>query len=176
MATKEFSIGKVVSHLKENPLLSGNKYKVILTDPFGMVDKPMMFNCHTASLPSHSIGTFEHAHNGPKRKIPNEEIFDDISLTFYLNKHIDEMMIIDNWLSIIGGTSKRKGQPSYTIEYYDNIIGQMDIEIYDNKGEYVRGMTFTEVYPTGKSDVDLSYNNEVPVDMTVTFAYREYTI
>ena len=81
MATRKYIEGKfnadtIISHLVDHPLLEPNRYEIIIT---GAVDinKSILINASECGLPGKSMGSFEHSIVGPKRKIPNEEIYDD---------------------------------------------------------------------------------------------------
>lgn len=167
MAT--FSLETIVGHLRDHPILEPNRYEVIITGPVE-IDQYILFNAHACGIPGTSIGSFEGSIVGPKRKLPNEEIYDDLSITFYNNHHIDEMYKIRKWMKLIGGDD------SYRISYYNDIIADINIIIYDLRENKIAEVKFTEAYPIGVSELELSYAGEAPSDITVNFAYHTYEI
>lgn len=168
MANK-FSIETIVGHLAANPLLEPNRYEVMITGPV-VINEHMLFNCSQAQIPGHNIGSFEHSIQGPKRKIPNEELFDDLSLTFYNGHHMYEIGAMYDWIHLISGRS------TYRIAYYNDIVADINISIYDLKEHKVAEVKFAEAYPIGVADVDLGYASDTPSITTVNFTYHSYKI
>ena len=165
----EFDLKTIVSHVTKNPLLDASRYKVTITGPL-QIDKSITFNCHTCDIPGHNIGTFSHSVIGPMRKIPNEEIYDDLSTTFYNNKYIDELKLIDRWIKMIGGNS------SWRMAYYNDIVGEMQIDIYDLQENLTSTVKIFEVYPMQVSETQLSYTSELPSNITVNWVYHSFEI
>jgi len=170
------SIRNIVSHISQFPLLEPNRFKVVITDPFNLLNEPILFNCHRCSIPAHSLGSFEHSVIGPKRKIPNEEIYDDLSISFYVNHHIDEMRAINDWINRIGGDTFSNQGSSWRISYYNDIVSDMEIGIYNLKGEKTTSVKIYEAYPIGVTELELSYGGDAPADITVNFAFHSYEL
>jgi len=169
----KFGIKQIVGHIANNPLLEPNRYEVIINGPVAIdaaKAKAISFSCSEASIPGHNIGTFEHSIAGPKRKIPNEELFDDLSLTFYNGHHMWEIGFIDDWMRLIAGES------NFRMSYYNDIVADINILIYDLRENKVADVRLTEAYPIGMADVPLSYDADGPSKLSVNFTYHTYTI
>ena len=162
-----FNIDKISAHIAENPFWEANRYEVIITGPVQFT-QPMMFNCSQAGIPGHNIGTFEHSIMGPKRKVPNEELFDDLTLMFYNTEHLDIINNITEWMKMIGGGG------TYRIAYYNDIVADINIVIYDLRENKIAEVKFAEAFPVGMAEVEMAYNAEVPGQTTVNFAYHTY--
>jgi len=169
MSKEYFNIQNIVGHIKEHPLLEPYRYDVIITGPVSL-DREIFLNCHRAVIPGHSIGSFEHSVIGPKRKVPTQEIYDDLSLSFYNSHHINEYDAINKWVSMIGG------YPNYRIAYYNDIVGEMAINIYSAEGEITRTIGVFEVYPVGISEISLGYSEDTPSEVTVNFTYHSFEV
>jgi hypothetical protein len=165
----KFNIDTIVSHINDNPLLHPHKYEVIVTGPVE-IPKSVLFNCHRCDVPGHTIGSFDFSLIGPRRKIPNEEIFDDLSTTFYVNHHINELKVINDWIKKIGGDQ------SFRIAYYNDIVSDMVINIYDLTDKLTASVKVYEAYPAGISDINLAYEADSPVDVTVNWTYHSFEI
>lgn len=163
----KFDIETIVGHLSENPLLEPNRYEVVITGPIE-VGRHMAFNCSQAGIPGYNIGSFDHSNIGPKRKVPNEELFDDLSLTFYVGHHMDEVNTIHQWMRLIAGGE------TYRIAYYNDIVADINIDIYDLMENRVGQVKFAEAYPVGMSEIELGYALDGPSTITVNFAYHTY--
>ncbi len=165
----KFNVDNIVAHVSQNPLFENNRYEVIITGPVEM-KRNVLFNCHTCDIPGHTIASFDHSIAGPTRKIPNEELFDDLNTTFYNSHHIEEKIAIDNWIRLIGG------KDTYKIAYYNDIVADMQINIYDLQEHLTSVVRIYEAYPIGVSELQLSYGGEVPNEITVNWAYHSFEI
>lgn len=166
-----FNLKTIVGHVGDHPLLEPNRFEVIVTGPEGInVTQPVMFNCHVCDIPGHNIGSFDHTIVGPQRKIPNEEIYDDLSTTFINSHHLEELKIIDKWMQLIGGDR------DFYLPYYNEIISDMHINVYDLQENLTSTVLIFEAYPIGCSEVQLSYGGEMPSEMTVNWTYHSFKI
>jgi len=165
----KFNIDTIVANINNNPLLTPNRYEVIINGP---VDIPrfVLFNCNRCNVPGHNIGSFDHSVIGPIRKIPNEEIFDDVSTSFYTTKYIKEVEIINDWIKKIGGGD------SFRMAYYGDITGEMRINIYDLQEKITATIDLYEVYPIGISELEMSYEGTVPAEITINWAYHSFEV
>ena len=164
-----FNMQTIVGHLKNHPLLEPNRFEVIVTGPV-KITQDILFNCHRCEVPGHNIATFDHNVVGVKRKIPNEELYDDLSTTFYNSHHIDELKSITKWLKMIGGGE------SYRLAYYNDIVSDMQINIYDLRENITSSIRIFEAYPIGVSEIELSYAGELPSEITVNWSYHSFEI
>jgi len=163
-----FDIKTITGHVEKNPPLHPNRYEVVITGPIA-INRHMMFNCNQAGIPGHNIGSFEHSLIGPKRKIPNEELFDDLSLSFYNGHHLYEIEAIYKWMNLIAG------KETYRMAYYNDIVADINIVIYDLRENKVGEVKFAEAYPIGMSEVEFGYATESPSMLNVNFTYHSYT-
>ncbi len=165
----KFDLTRIAGHVSDHPMLEPNRYEVVIVGPVN-ITRNILFNCHTCDIPGHNIGTFDHSIAGPMRKIPNEEIFDDLSTTFYNSHHIPERKAIDKWIRLIGGEN------TYKIAYYNDIVSDMQINIYDLQEHLTSVVKIYEAYPVGVSELQLSYAGEAPNEITVNWAYHSFEI
>jgi len=164
-----FSVQKIASHVADNPLLHPNRYEVIITGPVD-IKQNILMNCNRCNIPGHTTGSFEHSVIGPKRKIPNEELFDDLTMSFYLNKYIEEANIFHRWIRMVGGDS------SFRMAYYNDIVGQVQLNIYDLTDKLTANVVFYEAYPNGMSDIEFGYDTQEPIEVTINWSYHSYEI
>jgi len=164
-----FSIKKIVSHVKENTLLTPNRYKITIHSPIVEINESITLNCHRCDIPGHSISSFDHSNIGPTRKIPNDETFDQLSTSFYNTVNLKEFKAINKWITHIGGKN-------YRMAYYNDIVGEMNIMVYDLKEQLKTSINIYEVYPTNISEIELSYTGEQPSEITVNWAYHTYEV
>lgn len=174
---KDFGIDNIVSHIKQANLLTPNRYEVIVNGPV-VIPEQVLFNCHRCGIPAQSLGTFDHSIIGPIRKMPNQEIFDDLSTSFYLSEYIREMEVMHQWTRLIAGrgSGQTNSRDSYRIGYYNDFVADMVINIYNVAGQKTSSINIYEAYPVSISDVELSYAGTVPAEVTITWAYHSFEI
>ena len=97
MAQNKFGIDTILAHVKDNTLLEPNRYELMITGPI-FIPKRILLNCHRCSIPTLSVGTFDHSVIGPTRKFPNAEIYDELSTSFYLNEYVGEVAVMNTWI------------------------------------------------------------------------------
>jgi hypothetical protein len=165
----KFDLTTITGHLKEHPLLEPNRFEVIVTGPVD-IKQYILFNCHDCSIPGHNIGAFDHSIIGPPKKLPNEEIYDSLSTTFYNNHHLDELKIMDKWIKKIGGDG------TYRLAYYNDIVSEMQINIYNLREKLTTEVKIFEAYPTGISEVNLSYGGDMPSEVTINWNYHTFEL
>lgn len=166
----DFSIQNIVAHISgDDGLLTPNRYEVFVNGPVAISEK-ILFNCHRASIPAQSIGTFDHSVIGPMRKIPNLQIFDDLSTSFYVNNFLNEVNVMHQWMKLISGKN------NFRIGYYNDLVSDMRINIYNLAGTKTAVVNIYEAYPIGISDVELSYAGQVPAEVTINWAYHSFEL
>lgn len=153
------NINKIVSHVEKNNLLLPNKYKITAS----LGDKDIWFNCHTITLPGKSLATEEYFRAGPVNKIPYQLINEDFTTVFYVTDDMKVNKEIYDFLDDICGDASG-------VKYYQEIIGEMNIEIMDRKAKESYTMKIEDCYPTAIASMDLSYGSEAIAEVTVTWA------
>jgi hypothetical protein len=153
-------INDIVGKINEYKLLLPNKYKITL--PYA---NDISFHCHTVTIPGKSIATEEWFRYGPTKNIPYQLLIEDLSTTFYLDDKLKGNKDVYELFNNIG----KEG-----IKYYDDIIQQLDIEIYDREGNTSSNITIDECFPTAISTVELSYNSESISEATITWYVHNF--
>lgn len=169
MAPNKFGIDTILAHVKQNTLLEPNRYEIQIGGAFS-IGKSVMFNCHRCAIPSQSLGSFEHTNIGPVRKLPNMEVYDELSTSFYLSEHMEEIVIMHNWMKKVAGTTK------YRYAYYNDIVADMQITIYNRREEKLAVVKVYEAYPIGITEVELSYAGVTPAEVSINWAYHTFNI
>lgn len=135
-----------------------SRFSVLVTPPQGLaVNNSELSNitmaCHTATgMGEVGFGTYDKRHGeGILRRLPNDVIYPEITLSFYNILVFDEMTVYNfwvNWLRIIN---------SGGFGYYDEYVGALDIGQYGENGKKVINHKITNFYPTSVSMDDLNY-------------------
>lgn len=165
------SINDLKTNITRYPLLVANKYKVYISSPKSSLKEELCLNCSAMGWPGSHIGTIDSDISlGPIRKIPNQEIHNDVSLTFYVTKSMAEVKFFKEWHKLITG----QGEGFY-IGYYSDFIGLVKLETLDESGCVTANTTLYEAYPINISDIDFSYAASDIATVTVDFAYHHHS-
>ena len=172
----DLSINNFKSLISKNPLLNPTRFRVILPAYKGQKEMPqeLLFNCSAVSWPGKSISSAEHnQHLGPIRKVPNGELYEDTTLTFFVTEEMLEMRFFSAWHDLImGGDYNQKG---FYVGYYNDLIEDITIQALSKDGKVKSQITLFEAYPTNISNIDFSYDAvDTIATATIDFAYHHW--
>jgi len=156
----DISIDTIVGKISNYNLLLPNKYKITL--PYA---SDMSFHCHTITIPGKSLATEEWFRYGPTKNIPYQLLIEDLSTTFYVDDTLKGNKDIYEYFDDVG----KEG-----LEYYDEIIQQLDIEILNKEGKPTSKIKIEECYPTAISTIELSYGAESILETTITWFVHNF--
>lgn len=161
-----------ISEIKSQGLARTNRFAVTFTPPAAVnpanLRKTMLF-CDTASLPGMNYSTIQNRSFGEVREVPYERLFDNVQLTFHVDKEMQVKALFDQWMMSIQNPVTR------TFEYYKNYITNMQIEVQDLADNTRYEMTLYECYPKTVSAINLDNSSKDTMKMNVTFQYKYWT-
>lgn len=126
----------------------------------------IMLFCEQATLPGLTIATSPIRTYGEVREMPYEKMFDNITLTFYVDKEMKVKYFFDEWISNIQNPTSR------TFNYYDDYTTDIEIVVYDIAQNTRYRVKLFEAYPKTVSPVALDYNGKEVMRVQVTLNYR----
>jgi hypothetical protein len=133
--------------------------------------------CVTANLPGRQLETTDFSEYGPVRKMPFNVGYDggEVSLSFLCDSTFADRFIIDAWQGAI--FSKNEGTANHPMFlYYNEYVGNMEIEQYNQSGMPSLLYKLQEVYPVSYATQELSYESgDQIMKLDVTFAFRYFT-
>ena len=134
----------------------------------------LVFMCHEAELPSRSLNTMDVRYYGPNMKMPNQSVYTDTRLVFYVNNNMMEKEIFDNWLSFIN--PKNTYNFRYREEYSTDISIYQLSEVADPNGkpQATYKATLRQAYPIQVEPLNLSWEEDNIHKMGVSFAYTDW--
>lgn len=149
------------------------------------VQKGLSYMAKSVSVPGKSIGTIDNKRFGPVWKVANDLIMDTVSMTFMLSEDWREHKFFEGWIAgIMGYVGKGTGSTSdhtggvrqlYTLSYYKDYIGTVNIIPLDRQGGSVTTITLYEAYPTALGPVELTWGDSGEVaSFTVTWSFRDW--
>lgn len=140
---------------------------VVPTDLFsGVKLKKVFLFCEATQLPGLSINTAPIKTFGEIREMPYEKTFDNINMTFYVDKEMRVKYLFDQWISNIQNPQRR------TFQYYNNYTTDINIYVQDTAQNSRYRVKLFECYPKSISAVEMSYNNKDVMRCQVSMNYK----
>lgn len=187
-------------------ILPTNRFLVTITPPKALVEASKDFNastvrsemitlrCDAAQIPGLSFATIDGIVRygyGAAETVPYSTVFEDLTLSFILDREADVHRFFLNWVNCIvnnrsegqknllagiaiGPTS---GMKTFEVGYRDNYTTDIQVVIYGPDNKKVLTATAYRAYPKALPSIDLNWNNESEMmKMTVPFSYTDFDI
>jgi len=104
---------------------------------------------------------------GPPRKIVVGQTFAELTTSIRVSQDFKERNFIDNWQRLAANRA------DFSIGYYDDYIGTMQIFQLDQNNKRRHGVELVECVPTSVSEMAADYANQNAIHlMSVTWSYR----
>ncbi len=129
--------------------------------------RELMLRCDTAELPGVQFVTSDNKVMGPIYKVPNQILYNDITLSYMLSADLAEKYLFDFWMNEIKDDSD-------TYKYYEQYTSEMQIRVYNMRHEPVYGIKFHKLYPTAINQIQLSWQDSEIMRLSVTFAFERW--
>lgn len=161
------------SYIKTVGLMRNSRYTVEIASCKSMLGKYSAFNtstvtflCDQVQLPGFNYATQPNATFGETREIPSLRMYDNISLSFYVDNGMISKNYFDDWLFCVQDPIKR------TFNYYNNYISDIIIRVEDLNNNTTYGVKLHEAYPKSVSSIQLDYSAKDVMKMNVNLAYK----
>lgn len=165
------SLNDFISEVKKDGLARQNRFSVLITQPKGMLTRGYSLEliqlfCEQAVLPgityaSQPIKTF-----GEDREVVYDRNFEDITLTFLVDRNMKVKSFFDDWSNIIINQTTR------LMGFYEDYTTTLIIYVQDINDKDVYASMMYEVYPKNISQIQLDNNSKDVMKLSVTFAYK----
>lgn len=169
-------LNEFISKVKSTGLAKTNRYRVTIATPAlmtGFMNSGRLITlfCESTSLPGQVISTTEQRIMGETREFPYSKMFDNITLSFYIDNNFEVKAFFDNWLNYISNT-----QNKITYYYKDYIAPTVLIEVLPMDSEVsTYSITLHEAYPKATSSIQLSADSKDIAKIGVSLNYKYYT-
>ena len=165
-------INQFVAQVKQGALARSNRFAVMFT-PMGINDysalqKVLLF-CDQVQLPGVNFSTVQNRTFGEFREVPYEKLYDQITMSFYVDKDMQVKYLFDQWQQAIMDPVTR------TFNYYDSYTTNMVIEVQDINDNTRYEMTLWECYPKTVSSIQLDQANKDVMKLQVGLQYKYWT-
>lgn len=161
-----------ISQVKHNGMARTNRYVVYFNLPWetDYALRDVLLFCDQVQLPGTNFNTADMRTYGETRKAPYERLYEDINMSFYVDKEMKNKLLFDRWFNQIQNPWTR------TFNYYDNYRTDIVIEVQDLKDQSRYGIKLFEAYPKSMGAVQLDYAGKDIMKISVNFAYKYYHI
>lgn len=131
--------------------------------------------CSETDLPARQLMTQERRYAGPQRLIPYGVVYSTLNVNLIEGKNLRMREIFDTWQDAIFGTSGTRDHQVYRPQYYDDVIADLMIDIYDKSGNVVRSYLLTDAFPVSVNPSQLSWSGmDQVMTIPVEFAFHEF--
>lgn len=128
----------------------------------------LAFLCNQAQLPGRAFATMEYTTHGPIRKVPYQNIYDDVVLSFYVREDMGVKELFQEWQNFICDNNTDS-----EFSYFDDYVTDIIIEQYDSTGQSTYACRLIDAYPLMVAPVQMDWaDKDSFMNLQVTFAYR----
>ena len=165
-------INRFISEIKNGGVARHNRFAVVFTPPQRVnpdaLQKVLLF-CDQVQLPGVNYSTVQNRTFGEFRETPYEKLYDNLSMSFYVDNDMKVKALFDDWINSIQNPVTR------TFSYYNDYVSNMTIEIQDLSDKTRYRMTLWEVYPKNIGSIQLDASNKDVMKVNVTMQYKYWT-
>lgn len=169
-----------ISEIKKGALARSNRYAIMFTPPtnaqkayIGGVEpntlKKAILFCDQIQLPGLNLSTVQNRTFGEFRETPYEKLFDNITMSFYVDNDMKVKSLFDNWMGAIQDPVTR------TFRYYDQYTTDMTIEVQDINDKSRYQVKLFECYPKTIGAIQMDYAAKEVMKLSVTMQYKYWT-
>ncbi len=143
-------------------------------DEAGIKEK-LSYMAKSVTLPSKALGTIPAKRFGPVYKVANDLTIDTASMTFMCSEDYREHLFFDGWISgIMGQIHNPKDRQVYTLSYYYDYVGTVNIIPLDRQGGAAAQVTLMEAYPTDIGAIEFAWGAGDVATFTVTWSFKDW--
>jgi len=185
-----FDIASFSSHIGATGTLRNNRFYVSMVPPKSLpfsitLSRLFSYRAESIHLPGailDMIGNRVYG-LGVEKKFADDIRFTDNTITFLEDGGNSIYKFFYAWMNTIidftGSTSQLTyaGQPSYRVEYKDNIITDIYIYVLDASGFLISTVVLREAFPSSVNDINLDWNAKSDLmKVVVNFTYSSWYI
>jgi hypothetical protein len=130
----------------------------------GNLQRVLLF-CSDTQLPGINVSTTQVRSFGEFREAPYEKLYDNITMTYYVDQAMEVKTLFDSWTLLIQGKNRK-------FEYYDNYVTDIQIYVEDARDDSRYAVCLYECYPKSISPISIGYENKDVMKMQVSMNYK----
>lgn len=171
--SKNGNLKNFIALVKTEGLMRTSRYNVSVRVPKSLSYSPNMRKillfCSDISLPGVTMATNQIRIHGEVREAPNEKMYDNATLSFYVDNNMEVKKFFDQWMGSIQDPFSRN------FNYYDNYISEIRIEVEDTKDRKRYEVTMEECYPKNVGQIQIGYDQKEVMKLQVSMNYKYWT-
>lgn len=168
------SIDKFLASVRTDGLMRTARFEVVMPIPTLFSNKGLnapssqnvLLYCDAVNLPGLSLSTTQSRTFGEFREMPWEKLFDNITLSFYVDNSMTVKLFFDNWISNIQDPVTRN------FAYYKDYITNMEIHVKDTSDKTRYIVTLYECYPKAVSPINMDMASKDVAKVQVSMNYK----
>ena len=196
-ATK-FDINKFRADISNRGVLRNHQFDVSINLPASHYIKGLYtdtdlvaIRCEAASIPGMSLATIDGQPKygyGPVETFPYSMMYDQINLTFLVDKNSWLHKFFYDWLSSVVNFNNSRGLDAsishgssvfktYEVGYKSKYQSELVLNVYNEAGQRVQKVIMQRAFPKAINQIDLGWENTDSVmKLMIPFTFREFTI
>jgi len=192
-----FNISSFNSNIARYGVLQNNKFFIVMSSPqliretvwnrgagidVNGIERLIQFRAEQARLPGVLLQTNDVRRYGlgVNEKMPFNAQFTDTSFTFLADSNGSIYRYFYAWMTSVvdfTGTLLNYSVPTYTTNYKDDYVSDIDIFVFDNYGLLTKQVTFYDAFPNSLNDINLDWgNNNSLMKVTVGFTFKNWSV
>jgi hypothetical protein len=164
------NLKEFIASVKGEGLMRNNRFSVFFSIPSGIqqsIDlRKVMLYCDSVTLPPVTVETAQAKTFGEFREMPYNRLFDNISMTFYVDNSMQVKLLFDEWINSIQDPTTR------TFNYYKTYVTDLNIDVFDVAEGQRYQVVLYEAYPKAISAVQMDYSNKDVMKLQVSMNYK----
>jgi hypothetical protein len=170
---KNGTLKNFIALVKTEGLMRSSRYTVSIRVPNSMSYAPNMRKillfCSDVTIPGVSMATNQIRIHGEVREAPNEKMFDNASLSFYVDNNMEVKKFFDQWMESIQDPWSRN------FNYYDEYTSEIKIEVEDTKNRKRYEIEMHECYPKNIGQIQVGYDQKEVMKLQISMNYKYWT-
>lgn len=167
---KNGNLKNFIAQVKTEGLMRTSRYSVSMRLPKSInssanMRKILLF-CSDITIPGVTIATNQIRIHGEVREAPNEKIFDNANLSFYVDNNMEVKKFFDSWVNSIQNPVTRN------FSYYDDYTTEIKVDIEDTKDRKRYEVSLYECYPKNVGQIQVGYDQKEVMKLQVSINYK----
>jgi hypothetical protein len=164
------NLKEFIAAVKGEGLMRNNRFSVFFSIPSGVEQsfdlRKVMLYCDSITLPSLTVETAQAKTFGEFREMPYNKLFDNITMSFYVDNSMQVKLLFDQWMNSIQDPITR------TFNYYKTYTTDLNIDVFDVAEKQRYQLVLYEAYPKSISAVQMDYSNKDVMKLQVSMNYK----
>lgn len=168
---KPKAINEFTALVKSAGMMRQNRFAVLVNPPAGILPetlKNVLLFCDTVQIPGSNFSTVQNRSYGEFREVPYEKLYDQCTMTFYVDTDMKVKKMFDQW------TTKIQDPVTRNFNYYKNYISNVTIQVQDLQDKTRYDIKLYECYPKTIGSIQMDHSNKDIMKLSVTMQYKYF--